>query len=73
VAERIYIVDDEPTIARLLELWVGQRWGYSVEVFQTGKTFLDRFVEPPDLVLLDLMLPDINGIDILKEINASKS
>jgi DNA-binding NtrC family response regulator len=70
VAERIYIVDDEPTIARLLELWVGQRWGYSVEVFQTGKTFLDRFVEPPDLVLLDLMLPDINGIDILKEINA---
>ena len=70
MAERIYIVDDEPTIARLLELWVGQRWGYSVEVFQTGKTFLDRFVEPPDLVLLDLMLPDINGIDILKEINA---
>jgi len=67
-AERIYIVDDEPTIAKLLELWVGQRWGYSVEVFHNGKTFLDRFIEPPDLVLLDLMLPDISGIDILKEI-----
>ncbi len=66
--ERIYIVDDEPSIAKLLELWVGQRWGYSVEVFNDGRTFLDRFIEPPDLVLLDLMLPDISGIDLLKEI-----
>ena len=53
-AERIYIVDDEITIAKLLELWVGHRWGYSVEVFHNGKTFLDRLVDPLDLVLLDL-------------------
>ncbi len=66
-AERIYIVDDEITIAKLLELWVGHRWGYSVEVFHNGKDFLDRIVEPPDLVLLDIMLPDISGIDLLKE------
>ena len=65
---RIYIVDDEPSIAILLELWVGQRWGYSVEVFNNGKSFLDRFAEPPDLVLLDIMLPDISGLDLLKEI-----
>jgi DNA-binding NtrC family response regulator len=66
--ERIYIVDDEPSIAKLLELWVGKRWGYTAEVFHDGKTFLDRFSEPPDLVLLDIMLPDINGIDLLKEV-----
>ncbi len=66
--ERIYIVDDEKTIAKLLELWVGERWGYSAETFSDGKSFLDRFSEPPDLVLLDLMLPDINGVDLLKEI-----
>jgi two-component system response regulator AtoC len=66
--ERIYIVDDEITIAKLLELWVGHRWGYSVEVFHNGKDFLDRLVEPPDLVLLDIMLPDISGIDLLKEV-----
>jgi two-component system, NtrC family, response regulator AtoC len=67
-AERIYIVDDERTIAKLLELWVGERWGYTVETFFEGKSFLDRFAEPPDLVLLDLMLPDISGVDLLKEI-----
>jgi two-component system, NtrC family, response regulator AtoC len=66
--ERIYIVDDEPSIAKLLELWVGKRWGYTVEVFHDGKTFLDRLSEPPELVLLDIMLPDINGIDLLKEV-----
>ena len=67
-SERIYIVDDEPAIAKLLELWVGSRWGYTVEVFDKGKPFLDRLIEPPDLVLLDIMLPDISGIDLLKEI-----
>jgi two-component system response regulator AtoC len=73
-SERVYIVDDEPTIAKLLELWVGQRWGYSAEIFPNGRAFLDRFVvEPPDLVLLDLMLPDISGIDILKEIKDRNS
>lgn len=66
--ERVYIVDDEKSIAKLLELWVGERWGYAVETFAEGKTFLDRFSEPPDLVLLDLMLPDISGVDLLKEI-----
>ena len=66
--ERIYIVDDELAIAKLLELWVGKRWGYNVEIFHDGKSFLDRFVDPPDLVLLDIMLPDINGLELLKEI-----
>ena len=66
--ERIYIVDDEITISKLLEMWVGQRWGYATEVFSDGKSFLDRFTNPPDLILLDLMLPDINGVDLLKEI-----
>jgi len=67
-AEQIYIVDDEITISKLLEMWVGQRWGYTTKVFENGRSFLDQLTELPDLVLLDLMLPDINGIDLLKEI-----
>jgi two-component system, NtrC family, response regulator AtoC len=67
-AERIYIVDDEITISKLLEMWVGQRWGYATKIFADGKSFLNQLTELPDLVLLDLMLPDINGVDVLKEI-----
>jgi len=67
-AEQIYIVDDEITISKLLEMWVGQRWGYTTKVFENGRSFLDQLTELPDLILLDLMLPDINGIDLLKEI-----
>lgn len=67
-AERIYIVDDEITISKLLETWVGQRWGYTTKVFEDGKSFLNQLTELPDLVLLDLMLPNINGVDLLKEI-----
>jgi two-component system response regulator AtoC len=67
-AERIYIVDDEETISKLLDTWVGQRWGYKTEVFQDGKSFLNRLSEPPNLILLDIMLPDISGIDLLKEV-----
>jgi len=66
--ERVYIVDDEITISKLLEMWVGQRWGYTTKVFENGTSFLNQLSELPDLVLLDLMLPDINGVDILKEI-----
>ncbi len=66
--ELIYIVDDEPAILMMLELWIGKRWGYRVEVFDSGKPFLERLTEPPDLALLDLMLPDISGVELLKEI-----
>jgi len=67
-AERVYIVDDEETIAKLVQLYVGDRWGYSAEVFPNGTEFLEAFSNPPDLVLLDLMLPDITGVDLLKQI-----
>jgi DNA-binding response OmpR family regulator len=55
--ERVYIVDDEITISKLLEMWVGQRWGYTTKVFENGTSFLNQLSDLPDLVLLDLMLP----------------
>ncbi len=69
----IYIVDDEPSIQRLLVHWVKNQWKYDVEVFGNGKDFLKAFNKnEPDLVILDIMLPDINGIDLLKEILSKK-
>jgi DNA-binding NtrC family response regulator len=71
-AERVYIVDDEETIAKLVQLYVGERWGYSTEVFPNGTDFLKALSKPPDLVLLDLMLPDISGVDLLKQIKQAE-
>ncbi|MFH0736204.1 MAG: sigma-54 dependent transcriptional regulator [bacterium] len=65
----ILIVDDEPSILKLITHWVKNQWGYKVKSFINGTDLLKAFGdEDADLILLDIMLPDMNGIDILREI-----
>jgi DNA-binding NtrC family response regulator len=64
----IFIVDDEPSILKLLTFWVQEKWKYKIKTFDRGKDVLDCLSENPSLVLLDIMLPDINGVDLLTEI-----
>lgn len=66
----IFIVDDEPSILRLLKHWVKDQWDYDVETFERGEDVISHLNKNPDLVLLDIMLPDINGIELLKKIKA---
>ncbi|MGB2868909.1 MAG: sigma 54-interacting transcriptional regulator, partial [Bacteroidota bacterium] len=69
--KQIYIVDDERTVVKLLELWM-QRWGYDSKVFPDGESFLEHLDDGPSLVLLDLMLPGIDGVETLKRIKEHK-
>ncbi len=64
----IFIVDDEQSISKLLTYWVKDKWKYDVEVFTNGEDVLRRIGAKPDLILLDIMLPGMNGIDILKRV-----
>lgn len=64
----IFIVDDEQSISKLLTYWVKEKWKYDVEVFTNGEDALRRLGVKPDLILLDIMLPGMNGIDILKRV-----
>jgi len=64
----IFIVDDEPSILKLLSHWVRQQWDYKVETFERGGNVLENLGKNPDLILLDIMLPDINGNEVLKKI-----
>ncbi|MGD8780562.1 MAG: sigma-54 dependent transcriptional regulator [Ignavibacteria bacterium] len=64
----IFIIDDEPSILKLLSHWVKNQWGYEVQIFEKGMDALNRLDEKPDLVLLDIMLPDINGNEVLRRI-----
>ncbi len=71
MAERILIVEDEKSIARVLELELKFE-GYEIGVAHTGSEGLIQFREHSwDLVLLDLMLPEIHGLDVLKRIRSS--
>jgi two-component system response regulator AtoC len=64
----IFVVEDEPANAQVLDLWVSKRWGYKCRLFETGEECLENLHESPDLVLLDLMLPGMNGEEILGKI-----
>ncbi len=63
----VLIVDDEPSILKLITHWVKNQWNYRVKTYTNGADLLKGFYEEePDIILLDIMLPDMNGIDILK-------
>ena len=64
---RILIVDDEPPMRKLLRMGLTSQ-GYDVLEAQNGKIALELLSNNPDLVILDLGLPDIDGLELLKRI-----
>ncbi len=66
--EKIYIVDDEEDILDLVEYILGKE-KYRVKRFLTGEDVIAAMrTEKPDLLLLDLMLPGIDGLDVCKSL-----
>lgn len=64
--ERILVVDDEPDTVSLLSLTLG-RAGYTVIKATSGRAGLDIAArERPDLIILDIMMPDLSGLEVLK-------
>ncbi len=69
---RILVVDDEPHIRRVLSAVLGSR-GYEVMMASDGTEGLDEFeTEEIDLVILDLMMPGANGLEILSKIRTNQ-
>jgi DNA-binding response OmpR family regulator len=68
VASTIMIVEDEPAVARGVEVAL-QREGYAVVVVPTGEEAVSRFSDiAPDLVLLDVRLPGIDGFEVCRQL-----
>lgn len=63
----VYIVEDDNNISEI-ESFALKNSGYITEVFETGKIFFKHLQnKKPDIVLLDIMLPDMDGVEILKK------
>ena len=68
MAERILVVEDESKIARFLELELKHE-GYEVEIAFDGRTGLEKVQEGDiDLIILDLMLPMMSGIEVCRRV-----
>jgi two-component system, OmpR family, KDP operon response regulator KdpE len=67
---RILVVDDEPQIGRMLKISLGAR-GYEVAVESDGLAALDKAASwRPDLVLLDLGLPVLDGLEVCRQLRS---
>ena len=67
---RIVAIDDDPLIRRLLESFFAEK-GYALATAADGSTGLERVQrERPDVVILDNVLPDLGGLEVLKKIRA---
>ena len=69
----VLVVEDEPTLAETVQYSL-EREGFRVTVAADGNRALERFrSEPPALVLLDLMLPELAGLDVLRIMRAEST
>ncbi len=66
--KKVLIVDDDPVVRILASEFLGSR-GYDVETLDNGTECLAKLnKEQPDVLVLDMLMPDLTGIDVLKQL-----
>jgi two-component system, OmpR family, KDP operon response regulator KdpE len=66
--KRILVVDDEPQITRMLRASL-QSSGYSVDIAKNGLEAFQKFeADPPDLIIADLSMPEMNGLELTQAV-----
>ena len=66
----VLVAEDDPTVAEVVARYL-EREGFEVEVVGDGATALDRAIaDPPHLLVLDLMLPGMNGLEVCRRLRA---
>lgn len=68
---KVLVIDDEPPIRKLLRMGLGTQ-GYQTIDAPNAKVALDLLAETPDLVILDLGLPDMQGLELLRKIREQR-
>ncbi len=71
--KRILVIEDEPRLLMLLKRILTDG-GYSVAVAENGREGLEKFTEiKPELVITDILMPDVDGIDVIRKLKANSS
>jgi two-component system KDP operon response regulator KdpE len=65
----VLVVDDEPALLRTVSANLNRR-GFRVDLAQNGEQAIARAEEHPDLIVLDLGLPDLDGLDVIRQVRA---
>jgi len=66
--KKILVVDDDRNLVKSLKYQLGKR-GYSTDAAYDGKRALDKvFSQPPDLILLDIKMPQMDGYEVMKSL-----
>ena len=68
---KILVIDDEPPIRKLLRMGLNTQ-GYDVLEAPSGKSGLELLSQDPDLIILDLGLPDVDGLELLRTLRERK-
>src|SRR3990172_9383529 len=67
-ARKIAVVDDDPSVRKLLDFQITRQWGHSVMTYEDGESRLLGLDNAPDLVILDVMMPGMSGVEALRQI-----
>jgi DNA-binding response OmpR family regulator len=68
MGQRVLVVDDDPTVSDVVRRYL-EREGFGVRLAGNGQAALDAYAAaPPDLVVLDLMLPGIDGLEVCRRL-----
>jgi CheY-like chemotaxis protein len=67
-AKRILLIDDEKRLARVIQACLSKLGGWAVTVATSGAEGLVKAAEQPDAILLDVMMPDMDGLTLLRQL-----
>jgi CheY-like chemotaxis protein len=73
-SKRILVIDDEPSIREIVHLCLSEMGGYDVIEAESGSEGLSRAVnEHPDAIVLDLCMPQMDGMEVLRQLQACQA
>ena len=73
MGKRVLLIEDEPNIIEAIS-FILSRDGWTVHTHEDGETAMDKVRNtPPDMIILDVMLPGRSGFDILRDLRAEEA